>query len=161
MALVKGVNVYVDNALVAADAYFAEHISSADWKAATDPEKSNCLVTGTRILDSLAWIGYAADSAQLLAFPRVGEYFDTRLGMLVDLSTEPYPTRIVHASFEMAIHLRLNPGVTVESDRVKTLTLPKIGLEQIIPAPLIPSVVTRLISPILESRGSGIWWRAN
>lgn len=161
MALVKGVNVYMDDALAAADAYFAEHISSVEWASATNAEKSNFLVTGTKILDAQSWLGIAADSAQLQAFPRVGEYFDTRLGMVVDLSETDYPVRIVEASFEMALHLKLNPTVTVDTDKVRNLSLPKIGLEGIQSAPLIPSSVKRLISPLLIAGNAMNWWRAN
>lgn len=160
MALTKGINVYVDDALAAADAYFLQHVSADKWGAFADNEKSNFLVTGTAILDSKAYTGVAANPDQLLAFPRTGEYFDVRLGSVVTLDGITYPTRIVHASFEMALHLGYNPDLLIESGSVQSLDIKGIALTDIRAPELLPGVVRRLIQPLLET-SQQVVWRAN
>jgi len=160
MALVKGENVYADDIVAAADLYFTDHISSATWLAASETLKKNCIVTGTAILDNLEYSGVAADLAQSMAFPRVGEFFDPRIGGLVYYEDEPYPSRLVKASFEMALHLLNNPDLLTDTGGITDLDIKGISLKNIRNPSEIPSSVYRMIRPLL-SKPTNSWWRAN
>jgi hypothetical protein len=95
MALEKDVNSYVE--LEEATEYFEDRVDVAAWDEATDEMKSKALVTATSLLDSFEWTGVVVSESQPLAFPRVGEYFDPRVGYCVNLNGTP--DRIIKATY--------------------------------------------------------------
>jgi hypothetical protein len=159
MALVKGTNSYVT--VEEADAYFADRLDAAAWTAADATQKAQALVTATAYLDELRWTGTAVSESQSLAFPRVTEYFDPRLGTSIYLEGNTVPSRITKACTELAYHLLNNDGLLDETGGVRDISIGPITLTGISNAPKIPSNIKRLITPLVVNSGSNPWWRAN
>ncbi|MDB4575343.1 hypothetical protein N9112_00105 [bacterium] len=159
MALVKGTNSYAD--LAEAEAYFADRLDVAAWESATDPQKEQALVTATSILDDMSWTGIAASESQLTAFPRIGEYFDPRLGLDAFLDGVDIPDRIVKATYELAYHFLNNDGILDSTGAVDSISVGPIKLEGIQSSGQIPSNVLRMVKPLRTNGGSSVWWRAN
>jgi hypothetical protein len=159
MALAKTVNCYVT--VSEADTYFEDRLDVAAWFDAPPEERAKALVTATARLDALNWTGYASSSAQPLAFPRIGEYLDPRLGRLVSFSANGFPDRVVKATYELAYHFLNNDGLMDQTGSVTNLALAGISLTEIRATPEIPSVVMRLVRPMLVNAGANSWWRAN
>lgn len=158
MALVKGTNSYAT--VAEANTYFEDRIDVAAWTSASEAQKSQSLVTATLMLDDLDWIGVAVSDSQTLAFPRVGVYFDPRLGMDVELENT-IPSRITTATYELAYHLLNNDGLLDDTGSVKDLKVGNIDLNYVKLANRIPNIVKRLVKPLRINSGSNLWWRAN
>ena len=159
MALAKGINSYVT--VEEADAYFADRLDVAAWVDANATQKAQALVTATSVLDEQLWTGTAISESQPLAFPRAGVYFDTKLGFAVVLDAVAVPDRIVRATFDQAYHMLNNDGLLDDTGSVTDLNISSISLSSVIAPNLISKGVKRLISPLLASAGSTMWWRAN
>lgn len=159
MALVKGVNSYAT--VEEADAYFADRLDVAAWTAASSTQKAQALVTATKMLDNLDWIGVAVSDSQTLAFPRSGTYFDPRLGMEISLSETSVPSRIISATYELAYHLQNNDGLLDDTGLVKDISIGSIRLSTVTSPSKIPGVVRKLIRPLQVNAGTNLWWRAN
>ena len=151
MALVKGENSYVD--VSEADAYFSTRLGSAAWVDSDEAAKEAALVTATRVLDDMEWMGLPYSPVQVLAFPR----------RIQDIA-EPTPVRFVRAVFEMALHLLQNPELMMDTGGVESLSVGPISLTNISNPRLIPQYVERLIAPYTLSSGllstPTPWWRA-
>jgi len=158
MALSKGINSYVT--VAEANTYFEDRLDVAAWTAASDPMKSQALITASATLNENKWIGTAISESQKLAFPRAGSYFDPRLGLDVTLTNE-VPDRIITATYELAYHLLNNDGILDDTGSVTDLQIGQISLNLINTASTIPSTVTKLIKPLLMNAGMNMWWRAN
>ena len=158
MALVKGINSYVS--VSEANAYFENRLGATAWDETDDGVKSQALVTATSILDSFDWLGLAASESQNLAFPRVGAYYDPKLGFNVSIG-EGTPNRISIATIELALHLLQNPEVIEDSGFVKALSVSGISLSDIRSPNKIPGNVRSLINPLLSNSGAKLWWRSN
>lgn len=157
MALTKGVNVYVDDALAAADAYFAERSDSAAWTSAASAPKSVALVSGTSIIDLLNYSGSVVSDTQLMAFPRIGYYYDDRLGLVVEYSSSDAPDRAIKASYEMALHILANPNILLDKGRIDKLEVGPIKLEGLRRVSRIPVTVFHLLKPMLSSSANSLW----
>lgn len=68
MSLQVGVNSYLD--VAAADVYFSDRLGAEAWAALWAQQKSQALITATRRLDRLPFLGAKKDQAQALQFPR-------------------------------------------------------------------------------------------
>jgi hypothetical protein len=158
MALLKGTNSYVT--LAEANTYFENRLNVAAWTEASDPEKTQALITATSVLNDEKWGGMAISDSQLLAFPRSGSYFDPRLGHEVILSTS-VPDRVITATYELAYHFLNNEDVLDDTGTVATIQVGTISLNIDSEANMIPASVKRLIRPLLVNSGTNIWWRAN
>ena len=158
MALAKGTNSYAT--VEEAEAYFADRLDVAAWVEAGATEKAQALVTATAVLDDQVWTGVAISDSQPLAWPRAGSYFDPRIGAELYFDNNP-PVRIVKATYELAHHLLNNDGLLDDTGEVLNLSISTINLSNISRASLISSAVKRIIKPLLQSGGSGTWWRAN
>ena len=158
MALVKGTNSYVD--VTEADTYFSDVLYSEDWDNADPAVKAQALVSATAVLDQLSWVGVAANESQALAFPRVGKYFDPRLGYEVYLADDT-PDRIKSGTFELAKHLLGNTDILSSSGSVTELKVGSISLKNIRSTSILSNDVKRVIKPLLLNSGSRSWWRAN
>jgi hypothetical protein len=157
MALSKGTNSYVT--VAEADTYFLDRIDVAAWTAADEPTKSQALVTATSMLDNLLWTGTAITATQPLAFPRSGEYFDPKIGTTI--SIEDVPKRVITATMELAYHLINNDNAQDETGKVESIEVGPIKLLHISAPSKIPSMVFRLVQPLLVNAGASSWWRAN
>jgi len=158
MALTKGINSYAT--VEEADLYFGDRLDVAAWTDASPTQKAQSLVTATSVLDDQLWVGTTIDDTQLLAFPRAGYYFDTKLGTQITLDSN-VPARVVRATYELAYHLLNNDGLLDNTGSVTALSVSSINLQTIIAPSLIPANVKRLIKPLLIGAGSSSWWRAN
>lgn len=157
MALAQGVNAY--STVADADVYFSDRLDVAAWMEATNPQKEQALVTATLYLEELRWVGVVISEAQSLAFPRVGTYFDPRIGYSVALPAT-VPDRVIRAQYELAYHILNNDGLLDDTGAVDTLNLGTITLNKIRNPQKIPPTVHHIIRPlILNSVRS--WWRAN
>jgi hypothetical protein len=159
MALSKGTNSNVT--VEEADLYFADRLDVAAWTAAGAEEKGLALVTATSMLEGLTLAGYAVSETQALAFPRVGDYFDPRLGLSVSFPETGAPLRWLKATYELAYHLLNNDGLLDDTGEVKDLEVYGIKLANIRSANKLPSVVNNLVRPMLVNAGAQAWWRAN
>lgn len=159
MALVKGTNSYVT--VEEANLYFDDRLDSAAWIAASNAEKAKALVQATDLLDELNWTGYAVSDSQELAFPRVGEYFDPRVGTSVILDPESVPKRVIEATYQLARHLLTNAGILDDTGSVESLSVGPVVLTEIRAPARIPTSMMRGLKPLLVNAGSNTWWRAN
>lgn len=160
MALIKGVNSYAS--LGQAEAYCENRLDADAWFDATDDQQFRSLITATSILDTVEWPSTVVSSSQPLAFPRVGFYFDPRLGTVVTMRGPDAPDRILKATIELALHLLLNDGLLQDSGSVTDLKIGPIELTSIKAASRLPPVVTRLIAPLsLNGARGNTWFRAN
>jgi len=154
MALVKGTNSYVT--VAEADTYFSETANKGEWSGSS--AKEALLITATQMIDDVAWTGVAVTEDQLLGFPRVGEYFDPRLGLVVQMGVAP--ARVLRATFEQAYHLLLNESISNDTGSLLDVKVSTIEVKQLKDPPRIPSIVSKLLRPLIDN-SSGIWWRAN
>ncbi len=159
MALAKGTNSYAT--VAEADTYFEDRLDVAAWTEANATQKAQALVTATSTIDNLEWVGVAVSDSQALAFPRIGTYFDPKLGMEVELLSTTIPKRITTATIELAYHLLNNDGLLDDTGSVENITVGSITLSNVISANKIPSHVKRLISPLQTNNGARFWWRSN
>jgi len=159
MALVKNTNSYVD--LADADIYFGDRLDVAAWTGATDALKEQALVTATSMLDEQRWVGIAVSATQPLAFPRIGTYFDPRIGTEVAFDETETPDRVIKATYEQAYHLLNNDGLLDSTSSVENIKVGPIELENIKSSSKKSSAVRSLITPMLVNGNSSLWWRAN
>lgn len=159
MALIKGQNAYAT--VEEAEAFFADKLDVAAWVEASDIQKAQALITATQQLDNLDWIGQVVDPQQSLAFPRIGTYFDRKLGLTQEMN--PTPQRVIIACYELAYHLLNNDGLLDSTGSVKSITVGPISIQNIVESSKIPSVARSYIKDLLSTGGAGrgIWWRAN
>lgn len=158
MALVKGVNSYGD--LTEADDYFEDRLDVEAWSSASEPLKSQALLTAATVLELEPWGGVAVDEEQAMAFPREGYYFDPKTGTYRELSGTP--DRLKKAQFELAYHFLNNDGILDDTGGLESLKIDTIELVKLRDAGLYPVIVRRLIEPLLSAEyHSDIWWRAN
>jgi hypothetical protein len=157
MAIELGVNSYVT--LEDANAHFENRLDVAAWDEADEDTRSKALISATMLIESFEWTGVAVSESQPLAFPRVGEYFDPRVGYVIAM--DGVPSKIIKATIELAYHLLNNDGLLDETGGVVNLSLGPIQLTDISTPPKMPSWIHRTIRPLLLNRGSRAWYRAN
>jgi len=158
MALKKGTNSHAT--VTEADTYFENRLDVAAWNAADDEAKEQALVTGTAVLENMDWTGVVVSESQSLAFPRIGSYFDPRIGSEISFGDDT-PNRIIEATYELAYHFLNNDGLLDDTGSVNNLTVGSIVLHKIRDPNLIPSNVNRLVKPLRVNAGANLWWRAN
>ena len=159
MAVSKGINSYVT--VAEADTYLADRLDVAAWISADVTQKGQALVTATALLDEMSWSGTAISESQSLAFPRVCEYFDPKLGTLIYLDGTTVPNRIISAVIELAYHLLNNDGLLDNTGSIGSITIGPISLSGIKPASQVPRHVERIVKPLQINGGANLWWRAN
>jgi len=159
MSLIKDTNSYVD--VAEADTYFADRLDVAAWIEASADQKAQALITATSFLDSLVWVGNTISQEQLLAFPRVGEYYEPFHGMPTNLPNA-VPKRIKEACMQLAYHSLNNDGLFDDTGEVESISISGISLSRPRKASKLPGYVKSLIRPLLrETYGGMTWWRAN
>jgi hypothetical protein len=158
MALAKGTNSYVT--LSEANAYLLDRLSAEVWLTTSDPDRERALITATSMLDDIEWLGYPVDDSQALAFPRVGTYYDTKLGRHADLPAT-VPVSITKACTELALHLLNNTATMNLTDSVSSLSVGNINLELIRPTSAFPFKIKSIFKHLLKNGTGKMWWRAN
>jgi hypothetical protein len=159
MAVSLNVNSYVT--VADADTYFGNRLDVAAWTSADEPMKSQALVTAAQMLDDMSWAGTVLQDDQPLAFPRVVEYFDPKLGTSIYLDGTTVPNRIVRANMELAYHLLNNDGLLDDSGKFDNISVGPISIQNMKPASKMPLYIKNIIKPLLVNKGSNSWWRAN
>jgi len=164
MALVKGQNSYVT--VAEADAYFANRLGADAYTSASTPNKEKALISATGAIDGEDFVGQAISQTQPLAFPRLGSYWDPKLGYQITFDDTDPPQRIIQAVFEMCLHLLNNVESLSETGTVESLKVGSITLTKIRSPNKINSSVSSLLSPLRLSSsgipgGGNMWWRAN
>lgn len=172
--LTVGVDSYIS--LTDADTYFSKRSDSDAWNNASDPDQEQALATAARLMNEIIWVGVAASSSQVLAFPRSGEYTDPVLGELVTLDPVVIPTRIKAANCEQAFQLLNNSGLLDETGQISKLKVDVIELEGLDTKGSLPprfsSTAENLFYPLTmdgaaalaakyAGTGGNMWWRAN
>jgi hypothetical protein len=159
MALAKGVNSYAT--VAEADSYFLDRLDAAVWSAADATKKAQALITASDYLNDQKWVGIAVSDSQSLAFPREGSYFDSRVGAEVILESNVVPTRIITATYELALHLLSNSNLLDDTGGVKSIAIGSIKIDLPEAANKMSSNIKRIIKPLLQNQGERSWWRAN
>jgi len=156
MALITNTNSYVT--LDDAVNYFNTRAQSDIWFSASIENQERALITATSILDSYAYKGRAISSEQLLAFPRVGEYFDPLLGQQVSMIG--IPSRVSKATYEAALHVLANEDLLSNTGYIKELKVSSIVIKESRTAGKVNDIVKNLIKPLLEDN-TNFWWKVN
>jgi len=174
MPLTVGVDSYIS--LVDANTYFNLRADAAAWTSASDSEKEKALATAAMLMNEIIWVGVAASSSQVLAFPRIGDYLDPVLGITVTLNPAVIPQRIKAANCEQAYQLLNNDGLLDETGKISKIKVDVIelsGLDSSIASPPRFSLTAQnLFYPLTmeganallnrySGSGSFMWWRAN
>jgi hypothetical protein len=157
MALEKFLNSNVT--VEEANAYFEDRLGGDAWFELEPQKSSQALITATTILGEMNWIGVAESESQKSTFPRLGSYFEPRLGIVV--SMDGIPSRISAATCELAWHLIKNEEDLEETGGVGSIEVSGIVLNDMKKPPRIPIMVSSLIKPLLVNAGMNNWWRAN
>lgn len=100
-----------------ADAYFEDRMHSSDWDGLSDQEKSELLITGSKMLDwYVNWKGSKSTTEQSMQWPRSGA---TRPdGTVID--DDVLPPEVKEAAYEQAFS-------NIEADRTDDDPLAGIG----------------------------------
>ncbi|AVX21600.1 hypothetical protein SAMN02745885_01651 [Carboxydocella sporoproducens DSM 16521] len=101
MALQVGINSYVT--LSEAEEYFAGKLFCEEWENADSYTKEKALITATKRINRLPFIGKKADPAQLLEFPR--EFAWTRQATFGFTQEEEISPEVKAATCEEALAL--------------------------------------------------------
>jgi hypothetical protein len=153
-------------ALLAAASAYAEGKFPAPttWTAASDDDKNRALVSATRWLSSLEWVGAQVDTTQALAWPRQ-EAPNPVDPNGFDYETTVIPQPIVDATCELALAFVAAGSTDIAAlPRTDGVIRKKVDvLETEYAAPYLqakaldryPSV-KRLIAPLLASGGSSV-----
>ena len=144
-----------------ADEHFNNTIGGDSWVDSTEAVKEKALITATRVLEDFTWSGVVVDFEQPLAFPRVGSYYDPRVGKDISLDSPQALSRLKLALYSIANNLLTNPDSLSDEISVKSITVGPIQLSGLSNSGKIPSVVKTILSPMQKNAGSNSWWRAN
>jgi hypothetical protein len=88
----------------AADAIAATKLGPLAWDDATTNDKTRALITATRGLDTLDWIGHRATETQALDWPRTGAVCGD-----FSYADDEIPEPVDYATFDLANALLTNP----------------------------------------------------
>lgn len=164
MALIVGTNSY--ETVAEADAYFDTRVASDDWFAASADTKEKALITATAMIDENVWIGTAVSPSQALAWPRNNAtYADLKLGLVVTITSDSVPDRVLIAIREQALHLIQNAAViggsveqVFESISIGSISLSDSNSTK--KTPRVPLSVRQSLKPLLRQSTIGSLWRA-
>lgn len=156
MALTINVNSYVT--LDEANAYFATRADSDKWFALDNNAKEDAIVTATNYLDDTSeYVGVAVSTSQALAWPRSGTYYEPKFGQQIDLDETVAPDRVKRAVYEMALHLVENPCVLSTTATMDGVQVGSMMLTDYKEPSRKPHMVRKVIAPLLQSSGNGLW----
>lgn len=106
--------------VAAADTIAATMLGTLAWASATTDNKSRALITATRGLDLLVYVGTRASDVQALAWPRSDVQKD---GVLLDSTT--IPEALQYATFDLAEALLAKPTL-LKSDPNTSALVPGV-----------------------------------
>ena len=95
--------------LAAANSYFETVPDSATWTNKTDDQKNRALISATRWIDSLNYLGDRCDEDQALKWPRNNYDVDG-----VELECSLIPAQIKYATYELARALANDTGAITD-----------------------------------------------
>jgi hypothetical protein len=96
--------------LADANSYFETVPDSATWTNKTDDQKNRALISATRWIDSLNYLGDRCDEDQALKWPRNNYDVDG-----VELECSLIPNQIKYAAYELARALANDTGAITDS----------------------------------------------
>jgi hypothetical protein len=91
------------------------------WGSASNDDKGRAVISATRYLDELEWIGDRASSTQALGWPRSGITLDG-----VALSSTAIPEQVEQATFDLANALLTTPTLLSGSNTALGELIPSI-----------------------------------
>jgi len=104
-ATIKGANANSYVTLSESNDYFDTSPDSSTWTNKTDDQKKRSLISATRWIDTLVYLGDRCDDGQALKFPRNNYSVDG-----VELKCDLIPQNIKYAQFELARALANDTG---------------------------------------------------
>lgn len=107
--------------VAAADTLTESMLGTLAWTTATTDSKTRALITATRGLDTLGWIGSKASTTQALDWPRTGVSCDG-----VDYDSTAIPAQILYATFDLANSLLTTPNLLLTPPASSTALIPGI-----------------------------------
>ena len=107
--------------IAAADTLAETMLGTLAWTTATEDEQTRALITATRGLDTLGWIGTKTTTTQALAWPRTDASCDG-----TDYATDAIPDPILYATFDLANALLTTPGLLQTPPASSTSLVPGI-----------------------------------
>jgi len=132
-----------------ADLYLDASISSSGWRAADDVTKARALVSSTRWLDSVLWVGEKTDDAQELQWPRTN---------VPGEDPDVVPDEIVSGCIELAGALVDNPALrtALKDPLAKSLKAGSASIDYFRPQEVqvlspFPPIVMSLVGRFLEA----------
>jgi hypothetical protein len=107
--------------LAAADAIVETMLGTVAWTGATENNRIRALVTATRGLDTLTWIGTRTTTTQALAWPRTDASCDG-----TDYASDAIPSQLSYATFDLANALLTTPTLLQTPPSSDTALVPGI-----------------------------------
>jgi len=120
-ATIGGANANSYLTVAAADALTESMLGTLAWTTATSDSKIRALITATRGLDTLGWIGSRATTTQALDWPRTDASCDG-----TDYASTAIPTPILYATFDLANSLLTTPTLLLTPPTSSTSLIPGI-----------------------------------
>ena len=120
-ATIGGANANSYLTVAAADTLTESMLGTLAWATATTDSKTRALITATRGLDTLGWIGSKASTTQSLAWPRTDASCDG-----TDYASTAIPTPILYATFDLANSLLTTPTLLLTPPTSNTSLIPGI-----------------------------------
>lgn len=106
--------------LAAADSIATTMLGTLAWSTATTDDRSRALITATRGLETLSWVGTRSTEVQALAWPRTGVYLDGQ-----ELDKTLVPEAVQYATFDLAEALLTRPAL-LKSDPGTSSLIPGV-----------------------------------
>lgn len=148
MTVTIGSTTYLTYATVAqADKYLEADFGASVWRApASADNKARALVTATRVLDRMDWLGDRAEDDQQLAWPRI----NTGVSSVID---DEVPQAVIDASIELANAILIGADVAnnpTTSSGIKSQKAGSVAIEYFRDFDVVPG---RLPLPAMELIG--------
>jgi hypothetical protein len=107
--------------IAAADTLAETMLGTLAWTSATTDEKTRALITATRGLDTLTWIGSKSSADQALDWPRTDASCDG-----IDYPDDELPEQIEYATFDLANALLTTPTLLQTPSTSSSALIPGI-----------------------------------
>ena len=107
--------------IAAADTIAESMLGTLAWTTATSDQKTRALITATRGLDTLTWIGDRATTTQALDWPRSNVSCDG-----VDYADDIIPEQIKYSTFDLANALLTTPTLLQSSTGTSAEIVPGV-----------------------------------
>lgn len=140
-----------------ADAYFAGRVGAGAWEDATAYRRDQALITATRRLNALRYVGYKTSDTQALVWPRIGAFDESDYEY--DTATVPAPVK--EATFEAALKILadsadgsdpLADSELAQFDRAKVGPL-EVDINHAHKPAKTPDAALRLLRHLMRSHG--------